>query len=396
MKQFIISNNDFHEILLGNNSSYKNEKDHIVLKNLFVHNEHIIETGDFKKTIIFKNVTFNNRLIIKGGNFENLQFRNSHNISIYNGIINNLKIDDTESAGDSISYNFLGNNNLKIKDFFLSSYRTTIVSQALIERVNVFFKNYPIIFDGNEIDELIIRGTYIKEKKVSFMVNKVKHIKFQDCDLGNFELSSFNTFDNGTLSFVRARFIDNVRIYNIDFSKYKIKNFLNSDIVNLKLTNSYFPVKAERSIQKNDLLLYYRNLKIVTKNEEDYGAFSEFRAYEYDTYLKTLDFKFRNIPKIILLFLNRITNFHGTYYIIPFIEIFLVGFIFYLLYLKSISFQLQGNIGEFFSFILPIHSIDFICDTCNTGKSIIIDSIHRIINSYLIYQMIVAFRRYGR
>ncbi|MEN7550082.1 hypothetical protein AAG747_19330 [Rapidithrix thailandica] len=51
-------------------------------------------------------------------------------------------------------------------------------------------------------------------------------------------------------------------------------------------------------------------------------------------------------------------------------------------------------IGKYSEFILPTHKLDFLCNDPNGW--IVLDFFNRIIAGYLIYQMIVAFRRSGK
>lgn len=111
------------------------------------------------------------------------------------------------------------------------------------------------------------------------------------------------------------------------------------------------------------------------------------------------------------IWLNKISNNHGKSTGQSFGILTILSMLLYTLYCYSLGYQIsfchENNWGQFWGlasyyleFINPIHKIDTIpkalsiCPVPESSRTI--DAISRIIISYLLYQFIQAFRKYGK
>lgn len=106
------------------------------------------------------------------------------------------------------------------------------------------------------------------------------------------------------------------------------------------------------------------------------------------------------------LWLHKSTSSYGTNWLRAFLCIIGVGAVTYFAYavsLPEIKFgfryftndNLSFHIRYFFEFLLPVHKMTLIDHTNPTGLSALFDILGRIFISFLIYQTIAAFRRFG-
>ena len=138
-----------------------------------------------------------------------------------------------------------------------------------------------------------------------------------------------------------------------------------------------------------------------------------------DKYIKLIKKLYLSIIKWLstvsnysLLFLNRISNRHGTSYFRSIIFTFSVGiFFYYLSMISSTKYSFNNeinwgifkqNISTYFQFMIPTHQFkylgnDFMRDyveTPNRYEFYFFDILGRIFIGYGIYQTIQAFRKY--
>ena len=103
------------------------------------------------------------------------------------------------------------------------------------------------------------------------------------------------------------------------------------------------------------------------------------------------------LSDIITLLFNEKTNNFGLNWWQPIKLLLLLSLVSYASLLFSLNTDntivLWKNI---FVFINPAHSVEFIAKGCWTGVSFFIDFTYRIIEGLLIYQTIVAFRKFSK
>ena len=98
--------------------------------------------------------------------------------------------------------------------------------------------------------------------------------------------------------------------------------------------------------------------------------------------------------------LNLISNRFERSWIIPLVWIICFGFLMYIVYFYTSNLWLIDNecfadhLKHFWIFINPLHSFDLFGVNKATGWTYFIDTLHRILNSYFIYQFVAAFRKF--
>ncbi|MBA7548394.1 hypothetical protein ES705_40851 [subsurface metagenome] len=240
---------------------------------------------------------------------------------------------------------------------------------------------------------------------------KVKSIVQEDA------VSSFNIVnsDMGDASF-----------FNVDFASFDTLVMKNSRVCDIKTTNKHLPVSREKKIYTDDehkqnsqyLEEFYNQLYLAMQKEGN-------RTWEIKYYIEYLEWhrinKLLNLTKHnifnalfkqdwhtpVSLWLHKQTSSYGTNWIRPFLLILFFGFIFYFGYVLTLPEIKWGfhyfNIENFsfhfryyIEFLLPTHKFELISGTHPVGLSALLDIISRISIGFLIYQTIVAFRRFGR
>ena len=152
----------------------------------------------------------------------------------------------------------------------------------------------------------------------------------------------------------------------------------------------------------------YRILKNVAQKNNDAPQAIAFYAKEMEAYSRTLSWSWSGplswpreraqmIDKSILLF-NKYTNAFGLSWWLPIILILDVGLVLYALLLWS-SFctdNFDKAVGQFFVFLNPTHKTKFICGENWQPFTYFFDFTFRLIEATLIYQTIIAFRKFTR
>ena len=160
-------------------------------------------------------------------------------------------------------------------------------------------------------------------------------------------------------------------------------------------------IAHDNNDQPQALLFYAREMQFHKKlilesrcNKKD------FKRY----FIKDILCKYNNgwlkdgrLPDIITLLFNEKTNNFGLNWWQPIKLIILSSIVFYSFFLFSLDVDNpHGYWKNIFEFINPTHSIGFIAKGKWTAYSFSIDFIYRIVEGLLIYQTVVAFRKFGK
>ncbi len=205
--------------------------------------------------------------------------------------------------------------------------------------------------------------------------------------------------------------LGNSVIFYSDFSNFDII-FDSSKIDNLFVSGCFFPREIKTINPKNHnqkRIAYNQFNKVIQKNDliESYN----YGLLELEEFRQDLKEKKIKSGDRIILFLNHFTSLHNTDWFRAFIIIMVfttISYTFYLYFLgfNHINFSKEGvsNFLKFssffFTYLNPLHKPDFLKPTFSSISwnpcVELIDSVTRIINSFLIYQFIQAFRKFGR
>lgn len=272
---------------------------------------------------------------------------------------------------------------------------------------NTYLKKYlstPIV------NHLIISRYSNKENFFHFSELEFKSIRFENfTNLGHITIAKTSLknsieFENSDLG--KTTFID------CNFSEQKML-FDSSKITDIALAGAFLPNAANINSKDGILIqkkLALSQLKKVYQVMGDTVTSGQYYSEEMKTYMKTLKCGGEKIN----LWLNYHSNRNGQNWVRPFWLILIFSSILFTLYYLSLGFSIDFSINglhQFFKnaaflleFINPIRKSGFlpealigIKEESNIPvKTIAIDSCAKLINAYLIYQFIAAFRKHGK
>ena len=103
------------------------------------------------------------------------------------------------------------------------------------------------------------------------------------------------------------------------------------------------------------------------------------------------------LSDIVTLYFSEKTNSFGLNWWQPIKLLMFFSVVFYISLLVSLNAVNDVDVwGDIFQFINPTHSIKFILEGKWTAYSFFIDFTYRIIEGLLIYQTVVAFRKFTK
>lgn len=262
------------------------------------------------------------------------------------------------------------------------------------------------------IDNIIFKNDRMHGGAAKLGLN-IKNIIFENFHTQNAPTISNFISTKGSKVTVDNSDLENIRFFNCDFSNTTLY-FRNSDLLNLKYTNTKLPLKALEFENKIPSTEAYRQLKIVSIKHFDRFNELKYKAREQNAYLKEIKSEIKNKKGIfkglwyrcsyfnswLILSFNKISNYYGTRWWQALLLIIIVGFGFYCWYLKTLCvniYEYKALWSNYWQFLSPFHSMQLLGgDYYYSGYSYFVDIFHRIINYFLIYQGVQAFRMYGK
>jgi hypothetical protein len=199
-------------------------------------------------------------------------------------------------------------------------------------------------------------------------------------------------------------------MFSSDLSKFDRFVFLNSKISEIFVAGPKLPEieTIEGFSLKEQRRIAFNQLKKVYENRGDGVTAMKYQVYEMEIYSKQLASKEedRISGERFQLGFNKYTNKHGSIWNRPLIFLLAFSILAYSGYwacLYGVSGQFQPKaIAFYFEFLNPTHKTDFLIDFKNKQftnwyiLAILIDYTNRIVIGLLLYQMIQAFRKYGK
>ena len=277
-----------------------------------------------------------------------------------------------------------------------------------------------LFFIGNTFaTEILIRFSYLDVSDFHFInirnpVNS--EINIGDCDFNNFILRNIRNSGKFGLYAINTKktkkekcenfiltnsSLGDSAFQNINLNCYGTVFVANNLLSGLKYTGVQWPDELEteepNSIQKKRET--YRNLKIVALENNDAPQALVFYAKEMEAYSRTLSWEKGKIIDKCILWFNRKTNNFGLSWVRPIGLILGVGIVLYSLLLWSLCLDIGNwdNWTKFPVFLIPTHKAgtEFIAGQWGF-LAYSIDLFFRLIETTLIYQTIVAFRKFTR
>lgn len=412
--------------------------DDITFKARDIYNKSIVIDGGNFKNIIFTGGNFNkfvfrrgsfdgyvsirggafNKIVLLGGNFK-------HWLGTLDGIRNFVSIDNKpielaeekleikqfEIEGGTFAHNIWINGGI-IKKLEIRSVSAIKLHCSPNEDKSYNDDNgtYANLYDSKpKINDIVISRYINKDSFYQFNQLSINTLSFISCtNLGNTTFSEisinklilFENSDVGKTSFVNCNFIEN-----------SLK-FKNSKLTEISLTGTNLPTFQIDKDEKPDYIqasLAMSQIKKVYQNMGDYSKSYKYKAEELKSNLSIPGFKWDKIN----LFLNKLSNdFEQSW--ARALMIILIGNIFlFSAYCRSLGYHIEfswngvekclGMSKYLLEFINPIRKFDtipgylFTHETISIGSNtILIDSLSKLFNAYMIYQFISAFRRHGK
>ena len=248
-------------------------------------------------------------------------------------------------------------------------------------------------------------------------------INIGECDFNNFAISNLRNqgkfkiyginvektqSQREIFALMDSSFADS-EFKNVNLACYKKVYIQDSLFSDLKYTGVHWPNDLETNPpddletdpsdaikKKQDT---YRILKNVARQNNDAPQAIVFYAKEMEAYSRTLSWKREEIIDKCILWLNQKTNNFGLNWVRPIGLIFVAGIVLYGLLVRSLCLDI-GNWDhwtKFPVFLIPTHKagIEFIAGQWGF-LAYSIDLVFRLIETTLIYQTIIAFRKFTR
>lgn len=201
-------------------------------------------------------------------------------------------------------------------------------------------------------------------------------------------------------------------LFSSDLSGFDRFTFSNSKIIEMFIAGPRLPEVYTREGENADeqKRIAYNQIKRIYENRGDTITALKYQRLEMEIYRRQLrTHQEERIPgeQFQLLF-NQLTNRHGTEWQIPMrlaLAISLLGYVLYCVLLFGLD--LDGTfrwplIPYYFEFLNPAHKIDFlkkfdlVTNSWQDTVALLVDALCRIVVPLLLYQMVQAFRKYGK
>lgn len=205
--------------------------------------------------------------------------------------------------------------------------------------------------------------------------------------------------------------LGNTQFIGCDLASFKNVKFKNSKMLEVFLADTLLPLA--KNINKNvpdnneQRKLALAQFKKIYENQGDTVRALEMRAQEMEIYRQLLrenkEIKNRNVERFNL-FLNRWSNYYGTNWLLATVMTLSIVWFFFSAYCWAIGYRFGNDWNKFwllfshsFEFLNPIRRHPtFIEEDKVTPLARIIDYVGRIFISYMVYQTIQAFRKFGK
>ena len=429
--------NDKNKIMLnitncrGYREDYMNfEKDFSIKKSTLTYT--IINESTFKKGLLFEDCNCQ-EVEIANKDTEYLCFNKCkiENLKIKFGKINSLLLYDIETPNAIIGYS----GTLDDEQGLVSN-RTPNIDRLRISND----KPFKILVKSGFIKNLDIEGIIHKDSNIFIKKVYLLRLHLRYINYGNVHFQGLkvippklhkNELNQKSSLSIEGADLGKTNFYFCELDKFHFFSLLGSKISDTFFAGSKFPSKItnrepfiyihKRTLKEkfNDLkfrisqyFLYhseqrvsYSQLKKLFDNRGDNIQSNYYYAKEMDSYAISLIPKFYlHIPELFNILLNKISSNHGKSWIQALIVTLSVSSGLFYLYLSCFVEPLPLNddsLSFFLEFINPIHKADYIAEKLYptikiSGKARWIEGVSRIIISYLLYQLVQAFRKNGR
>lgn len=310
--------------------------------------------------------------------------------------------------------NFLFGNYQKynFQNYIQDKYDIAIEFELNISRSHLKGINENIyILNKNNIKSLRLSGIFNSLFVNNISVNTIIFDYFKN---SNATFSYINLYGNNSFIRFNNSEFSNCKFWKFDLDKFEMLQALSSNLEEAKFSLVPVPdriisnIKLDQNLKQiylyNEEHEYYRQLYQIYSSSNDIDNALIAKSKQLNSYYHANKKTF-SCEKYLIFLLSKYSNEFGrNWKLALWLWIIVLPLVCYLLLLLSIGrlFCINCNvdynlIGQFFQFILPTHSTDFLGSGINlNGCSYFFDFLGRIISGFGIYQFITAFRRYGK
>jgi len=386
-----------------------------------------IDNGFYHDRFIIKNCRIKN-LIIKGGTFKGGLFISSNQLK--GGIVfsnehgktlapASVSIENNKSHYISINnqdFEFIGLNNNDC-DWITFTNSLFWPETADSKSKKLYSKTKYLSFhlkDGSEfradhieVNNLNFYGI-LHNSEIRFDEVKVEKLSFEGftkLTSGALNLSRIKPLNNDSKIIISNSFLGNTLFFGCDFKSFNKFIVKNSQLLDISFSNTKWPTTIDAFDGKtakpfedsskhtlhNELRETFRHLKIAASKQGD--KFHESLFYRNEMYYlrRTLSFKTHFSTKVSL-FLGLISNNHGQNWFYPILWFVAITALIVLALHSASVCSLEFNWHTFFQLLNPAHRFTDL-DIPSNFANLSLDFSSRIINSFLIYQTVAAFRK---
>lgn len=388
----------------------------------------IFRGGTFKK-IVFRRGEFNGYVSIRGGHIENLVLLGgifNHWLGTLNGVTN-FDNDKKQLAEEDLKINrFEIEGGTYANNIWLSGGSIDRLEIKCVTPVKIHCKpNDDKVFDteANQYKIQYNSAPVISDLIISRYSNKENFFHFSELNLSTLKFENFTNIGNITIAKVALKKhihfensdLGKTTFIDCDFSNQKMV-FDSSKITEVGLAGTQLPdadnIQSTSTNISNRMLqkrLALSQIKKAYHNMGDSVHALKYHRDELTTYMNTLKFGWEKIN----LCLNGFTNKHGQSWGRALIVLLIGSTSFFTAYCIALGFKFNPssegwkimfkNLGLLLEFINPIRKSDFLPkvligtqEDAIPRSAYIIDGFAKIFSAYLIYQLISAFRKYGK
>lgn len=360
----------------------------------------IIENLFNAKTTYFVGCEFTNKVTINGARDElfflgNCFFkqglrinRRENNLTFKNCKINDLDVSESSFGKPNSSF---GKFRIKSCEVYKTNFKNATF-HALVDFYYTNFHENVIFYKTDFLNIVVLSATTFK-----------KNILFTYTLMYDKVIMRSTNFERG-FDFSLAIIKGDLAIFDINHS---FKTYQSVD--GLREENVYEKaVSFDGVIPTQNKLETYRLLKVEFESQKNISEHLKFKLFEKRTLKRILNnksFTWGNAFDQITLWLNRVSNNHGTSYSRAFSFILVVGWLFFygsLLATKTFEFSINirdwefnKGLGYFVQFLIPTHKFNYMGDeVLLTSCFYLFDFLGRVFVGYGIYQFIQAFRKF--
>lgn len=333
----------------------------------------------------------------------------------------NIRITSTKNANEETG---IYRNRYDAEKDYLILYKLSDHEEALL-KIHIFIKysshitDIKTTIDNVSLDSLSLNGN--PNNKISIENTAIGGLYLSDfspkAEVSFYNINPRIARDEETKISIHKSNLDNLWFDNVYFGNFDRLSFYRSKFSNAIFTSCSFP-EEYKTYEKFSPIenIHYPKNRTVNHHKDQYEIFLQLKKalegtgnyYEGQKLHAISHTALNKVPSVtkadkFILSINRMSNNHGLSIREPFLWFLGVSISFYVMYLGTLGLAFQRTafdpnlIGYYFSFVDITHRSDFLLEKDQlNGWSLAVDSCHKFLIGFFIYQFVAAFRKYGK